>query len=359
MLVLSGAAPETYGAWSVLGISLLCIVIYSCKLIASVRTSLPRSRCACWRSAIAPRWEAVVECLKQYWTSKTKETARERKVRRLAAKARLERFMSFVNVVVHVTAALAAYTIAAMGYYDLALFRDVDRARWELHQSSFVNLTLCFIFGLFSWIFPKWTTLTTPHIYHFLLFARLCWQASTCATIYEAINLELFTVGMRFLGVIFLGTPSSTLGLNIVYAFLKLRSYMSLFACLDDAEQALVLEFWGSSAVVMASELFATAGAWCASLSAENWSYATVRANLQATAATTSEETVKSILVVMCDAVVTVDQDLCFKSSANPLAHFLVSHTPHANSAKNQRMSLLDFVEDLDRSRISGKSPRA
>eukprot|EP00929_Paragymnodinium_shiwhaense_P097932 TRINITY_DN5949_c0_g1_i1.p1 TRINITY_DN5949_c0_g1~~TRINITY_DN5949_c0_g1_i1.p1 ORF type:complete len:646 (-),score=74.01 TRINITY_DN5949_c0_g1_i1:126-2063(-) len=347
---LLGAPIETCAVWLVIGINVCCLAVYYTALCHAGLVSLSgKAGCSGFPRAILPALKGFLGGSKQYLLMNKAPGTLERKARRLAAAARLRRGLSLCRIGTHVVATLTAFTLLSFRYYDLSQFRDTYRARWELHQSNFVNMTLCFIMGLYGWLVPNWTTVRTLDFGHFLVFARLCWQVCTSVSVYHLFALETVSVGMRFLGALIVGTPRFTLGLNAMYSFAKMWTFATLFGVLSEEEQGFVALVWGSLPVLISHEIFLCASTWCVSAIVESWNYAAVQANLQAAASSTGEDSVKSILVVMCDAVVHVDKDLLLTSPSMELASFLLRR-PLTRTYEGG--SLLQFVEEQDRDRI-------
>eukprot|EP00929_Paragymnodinium_shiwhaense_P090868 TRINITY_DN50963_c0_g1_i2.p1 TRINITY_DN50963_c0_g1~~TRINITY_DN50963_c0_g1_i2.p1 ORF type:complete len:479 (-),score=96.39 TRINITY_DN50963_c0_g1_i2:113-1351(-) len=135
----------------------------------------------------------------------------------------------------------------------------------------------------------------------------------------------------------------------MTYSAVKVTMFWMLLSALKSEEQNFVFHYWGDARLCLMQEIFLCAAAWCVSIIVDCWNYATVRANLQAQASSTSEGTVKALLVVLCDAVVTVDMDLAFCTHGMEIASFLVRR-PLNNSYEGT--SLLDLVEEDDRHRV-------
>eukprot|EP00929_Paragymnodinium_shiwhaense_P108886 TRINITY_DN75238_c0_g1_i1.p1 TRINITY_DN75238_c0_g1~~TRINITY_DN75238_c0_g1_i1.p1 ORF type:complete len:638 (+),score=65.53 TRINITY_DN75238_c0_g1_i1:100-2013(+) len=346
MAGLSGIAPETYGCWLIIGINAFCLVLY---MIVVLYGALATLHWSALRSQVLGKVEIWVQNLRQYMTSRLADDAFSLKVRQLVAEARLTRCKGLCRISIHVLACFSIYTILIFGYYDFTTFEDVSRARWEIHQSSFVHLTLGFLMSMYGWLWPSYTTLLTFDFFHFLVLARLSWQACTSETVYHIFALDTVSLGMRFLGAMVVGTPTLTFGLNLVYSVLKVWTYHSLFHRMEAVEQDFVAEVWGSIFLLAVHEMFLCAAAWWASTIVETWNFATVRATLQAKTSSTSVETVNSLLAVLCDAVVTIDRGLIFRTPSSQIAHFLVRYPPN-NSYVG--VSFLDFVEEQDRDRI-------
>eukprot|EP00929_Paragymnodinium_shiwhaense_P107054 TRINITY_DN73031_c0_g1_i2.p1 TRINITY_DN73031_c0_g1~~TRINITY_DN73031_c0_g1_i2.p1 ORF type:complete len:610 (+),score=40.21 TRINITY_DN73031_c0_g1_i2:80-1909(+) len=337
---------ETYGVWAQLAINCICFIIYILVVSKAAWSSLALSTLG---FAAAAKVKAWIECFRVYLTAQRPDDPFERKVQQLATEARVDRGRALARIGIHVLAALVVFTTIAYGRYDFRAYEDAAVARRSFHQGSFVHMTAGFVMFTYCWLFPQRTTTVTYNICHAVLIARLGWQACTSRSVYELFSIEGVGVGARFLGAITIGTPSSTLSFNLIYAALKVWMYSTLFHSMDVLQQDLAREIWGDVLGPFGAELWLCASLWCASTIVESWNYSTVRANLQAKTSSANEETVKSILNVMCDSVVTVDKDLVMNTPSSDFAHFLVRY-PLNNSY--QGVSFLAFVEQADRQRI-------
>eukprot|EP00929_Paragymnodinium_shiwhaense_P046051 TRINITY_DN23473_c0_g1_i3.p1 TRINITY_DN23473_c0_g1~~TRINITY_DN23473_c0_g1_i3.p1 ORF type:complete len:523 (+),score=105.61 TRINITY_DN23473_c0_g1_i3:415-1983(+) len=234
-------------------------------------------------------------------------------------------------------------------YLDFEQFRDVQLARWEVHQSGLVDLFLYFVISMCGWLSPTRVTVRFFDVCHVTVIARICWQACTSDTVYRIFALGLVSSTARLLAALMMGTPALTLCLNMVGSAVKLWSFSGLFVNLDATEQNTVMFVWGGLGDAILREIFMCAATWCVASVMETWNYAAVRSNLELKKSSTSEGTVKSILSVMCDAVVEVDRDLRMTTASTELAKFLLRH-PLNDSYKGG--SLLEFVESPDRERV-------
>eukprot|EP00929_Paragymnodinium_shiwhaense_P027063 TRINITY_DN15972_c0_g1_i2.p1 TRINITY_DN15972_c0_g1~~TRINITY_DN15972_c0_g1_i2.p1 ORF type:complete len:476 (+),score=76.07 TRINITY_DN15972_c0_g1_i2:73-1500(+) len=344
---------ETYGVWLIIGSNITCLAVYGCIVAHGTFAALPwgdlRGQAARRLSRCRRYLCQSCRCRKVKESSE-KEQQMEKKVRTLAAQARLRRGQGLARIGGHILAFLSAGTIALFGYYDVVQFKDLALAKYELHQSTFFNVTLGLCICIFCRLLPHRTTVVTFHIFHFLLLTRLTWQALTCETVFQQFAQETVSAGMRFLCAVLVGTPGFTLAINATYSMAKLGKYVYLFGLLTPSEITFVLSIWGSPGRVMMHELFLCLSTWIVSTIVEAWNHQTVRANLQAKASSTSEETAKSLLAVLCDAVVVVDANLHFTKSVPQIANFLLRQPPRNcyNGA-----SFLEFVEQSDRDRVS------
>eukprot|EP00929_Paragymnodinium_shiwhaense_P103137 TRINITY_DN6641_c0_g1_i7.p1 TRINITY_DN6641_c0_g1~~TRINITY_DN6641_c0_g1_i7.p1 ORF type:complete len:619 (-),score=50.73 TRINITY_DN6641_c0_g1_i7:412-2268(-) len=344
-------ALEKYGSWVALLVNLVCLGIYG---FAMSRQVLPLS----WTSSsglcsggLASNMRAWEKSVRLYFKSRRSDDPFDRKVLQLVREARIERGRKFTRCSVHILApvlvlSLRHIVIRGDGWQ---VFDDAEYAWHILHQSLFLHLTLGMVMCTSCWLFSARTTGTTYQVWHCLLMARLCWQAVTCTSVYQMFGQDNVNVAVRFIGCLFFGTPKVTLGLNVIYATLKSITYRNLYLALSDPEKDIVAFIWGREIGATNTEVFFCGALWACNAVVEAWSYATVRANLEAKKSSTSEETVKSILVVMCDAVVTVDGGLVLDKPNSDLAHFLVRHPPN-NSYKG--VSFQEFIGSSDRQRV-------
>eukprot|EP00929_Paragymnodinium_shiwhaense_P103138 TRINITY_DN6641_c0_g1_i8.p1 TRINITY_DN6641_c0_g1~~TRINITY_DN6641_c0_g1_i8.p1 ORF type:complete len:557 (-),score=63.95 TRINITY_DN6641_c0_g1_i8:730-2400(-) len=336
---------ETYGLWVVLGIDVVCFGIYGimCRQLV---LSLPSSG-AC--SAVASSMKACANGVRLCFSQRRSDDPFERKVWELVTQARVERGRKLSRLSVHLVAVVFMFSFIFFGWYDFRTFDDVKVAWHLFHESNLLPGTLAFVWCIYCWLFSARTTGTTYHVWHGLFIARLCWQTHTARSPIAMFGRDGTNVAGRFIGAFCFGTPRITLGLNVVYAATKLISYLNLFRGLSEADKDIVASIWGRELGPAPAELVLCGTLWAISTIVETWNYATVRSTLEAKKSSTSEETVKSILVVMCDSVVTVDNDLVLDRPSSGFAHFLLRRPPN-NSY--QGVSLLDFIGTNDRQRI-------
>eukprot|EP00929_Paragymnodinium_shiwhaense_P076231 TRINITY_DN39151_c0_g1_i1.p1 TRINITY_DN39151_c0_g1~~TRINITY_DN39151_c0_g1_i1.p1 ORF type:complete len:630 (-),score=106.02 TRINITY_DN39151_c0_g1_i1:120-2009(-) len=345
---IKNAPPETWGVWLVLFINTLNLLIYGAVLLVRAWVSL--SPCRKRRVALVERLALWWNGFTHYWMESGKEASPfERKVRALVAEARVQRGRNACKFFVHLGAACSAGTLVTFQYYDLGTWLQLERAHWELHQSNLIQMTICFFMSTVAWLFPLHINGAYLNVFHGVIYMRLIWQVSTCASVYELIALEHTTGGIRFLAALGLGMPSFTLLLNLPLSFLKILSFETLYWSGSDADREFIYSIWGDGRSYGFHEAFPLLCAVGVAVIVDMWNYAAVRASLQAQMSSTGEKTVKSILVVLCDAVVTVDENLEFNSAATEIAQFLLRQPPN-NSY--QGVSFLELVEENDRDHI-------
>eukprot|EP00929_Paragymnodinium_shiwhaense_P090870 TRINITY_DN50963_c1_g1_i1.p1 TRINITY_DN50963_c1_g1~~TRINITY_DN50963_c1_g1_i1.p1 ORF type:complete len:633 (-),score=93.18 TRINITY_DN50963_c1_g1_i1:367-2265(-) len=338
---------ERWGLYVALGSNLACLLVY--LAVFSISTCAPVRSCAQLGSAAAAKFHVWLDMVRQYCASRESESAFDRKVRVLAAEARVQRLRNACPYGVHICGALSICTMLLFSYYDPAKWQDSYRIWWELHQSPFALLTLTFMMAMFGWLWPSRIRGTTLNIYHTVVFARLCWQCGTCESVYQLFASDHLSVGVRFFAAVTVGKPAFTFGINVAYSILKVAVVSKLYAALSSEENDFVNQYWGGEYTYVINEMFLFMALWCVSAVVDAWNFSSVRANLKAQTLSTSEVTVKAILVVLCDAVVTVDKDLAFCSDAMEIASFLV-RSPLNSSYKG--VSLLELVEEDDRERV-------
>eukprot|EP00929_Paragymnodinium_shiwhaense_P056011 TRINITY_DN28039_c0_g1_i1.p1 TRINITY_DN28039_c0_g1~~TRINITY_DN28039_c0_g1_i1.p1 ORF type:complete len:625 (-),score=83.51 TRINITY_DN28039_c0_g1_i1:303-2177(-) len=342
---------ELWGVFAIIGINLAALFVYLTVFLLRLYKAM-RS-CVELRSAAVARLLAGFASVRQHFAKRDSEDPFERKVRALAAEARVQRIKTTCDVGVHLSVGLSICTLIGFRYIEAVTLRWTgDRVWWELHQSGFALLTLTLLMGLFGWLWPSRLSVWSLNIYHMLLFSRLCWQTCTCNSVFQVLASEHLSGGVRFFSAVTLGTPGWTLGMNMTLSALKVSMFSTLFVALDTDERQSVFLYWGDAKTYLINEIFLCCATWTVSTIVDAWNYASVRANLQAKASSTSEVTVKAILVVLCDAVVTVDKDLAFCTHAMEIASFLVRR-PLNNSYKG--CSLLELVEEDDRDHVRSR----
>eukprot|EP00929_Paragymnodinium_shiwhaense_P031064 TRINITY_DN17489_c0_g1_i2.p1 TRINITY_DN17489_c0_g1~~TRINITY_DN17489_c0_g1_i2.p1 ORF type:complete len:614 (-),score=54.69 TRINITY_DN17489_c0_g1_i2:437-2278(-) len=339
-------AAETYAIWLALGLDVGCCLIYAFLMCKAIIFDLPWSTLG---GTVLARLKTWVERSRLYFGANRSDDPFERKVAQQATDARIDRGKHLIQKAIHLLACIFVFTTLAYGRYDIMAFRDVLYAKAVCHQGSLMLLTLIYVVATFFWLLPRYVTVTTLNVAHIAFILRLCWQAYTSTSVYELHSVEGISVAARFVGALIASTPAYTLTFNCAYVCVKLRTYSGLFDALPDEEKDFVERLWGNLSGAFGAEFCICSSLWLAGTLVETWTLASVRATLQAKTASTSEETVKSMLVVMCDAVVTVDKDLILNKPSSDFAHFLIRR-PLNNSYKGA--SLLDFVEHGDRRRI-------
>eukprot|EP00929_Paragymnodinium_shiwhaense_P012144 TRINITY_DN11885_c0_g1_i10.p1 TRINITY_DN11885_c0_g1~~TRINITY_DN11885_c0_g1_i10.p1 ORF type:complete len:776 (+),score=92.86 TRINITY_DN11885_c0_g1_i10:175-2502(+) len=341
-LEILGYAVETWCVWFVLGINVSCIATY--LFVVAKTTLLLAPSWADVAKVLAAKWQSSIARDRQCWTARRSEDRLEAKVRHLAEQSRVERVTRFCRIAVHIFAGLAIISIVVFGYYDITIWHDAQRAQWELTDSSFVDLTLILTFCVYAWLFAGSVTPRQIDGMHCLFLLRLCWQAVACRDIYQLLSRrEAITVSVRVLAALIMGRPTVSLTLNIMCSALTLWKITVLFVAASEEDQA-----FAQTQII--HEVSLCGMACSVSLLVTNWNYATVRANLKAKASSTNEATVKSLLVVLCDAMVVVDSDLVFTSASMEMAHFLLRR-PLNNSYEGT--SFLQFVPQDARQQVS------
>eukprot|EP00929_Paragymnodinium_shiwhaense_P077702 TRINITY_DN40053_c0_g1_i3.p1 TRINITY_DN40053_c0_g1~~TRINITY_DN40053_c0_g1_i3.p1 ORF type:complete len:620 (+),score=49.86 TRINITY_DN40053_c0_g1_i3:48-1907(+) len=343
---LSGESRETYAVWLLFGIRFTCILVYVGGLCHRACASLSfKEACGSGLSWL----KAWFQNVKRHLAARHCQDSFERKVRRLVEDERRERCISLCCIGVHIAALLAVLTLMQRGLCNFGVYRDLAEAKRLLHQSGFMTLTLAYCMALYGWLLPAWTTVRTFDMFHFLVLARLCAQVFASESVYQLFALETVAVSSRLLGASIVGTPKSTLALNSLYALTKLWAYSALFSDMSSEEQEFVMRAWGKLPLRVMEELLVCAMTWCVCTIVQTWNYSAVRANLHAAASSTGEEAVKAILVVMCDVVIHIDQDLRFTSPAIEIAQFLLRRPLNMSY---QGAPFLEFMEEQDRDRV-------
>eukprot|EP00929_Paragymnodinium_shiwhaense_P111188 TRINITY_DN7885_c0_g1_i1.p1 TRINITY_DN7885_c0_g1~~TRINITY_DN7885_c0_g1_i1.p1 ORF type:complete len:634 (+),score=75.63 TRINITY_DN7885_c0_g1_i1:78-1979(+) len=344
---LKEVAPETWAVWLVLCINILNFLAFSSANLQSAWRSSPRFNKL--RSVAASTLKIWLDGIRHYSGKQGEDDPFERKVRILAAEARVNRGRSTSRIFAPVGAFGSFCMMIGFQYYDLGKWFDVDRARWELNQSSFPQLTLVSTMATIFSIYPTRMTARSLNLWHCLVFLRICWQVYTAESLYQFFALEHTQGGFRVFTALGLGTPLVTLGLNTTCSLSKVWVFHRLYEALNPEEQDFVYSYWGDVRTFLIHEVFVCASTWAVNVIVDSWNYASVRAELQAKASSTSEKTVKSMLVVLCDVVVTVNEDLLFDNPATEIAQFLLRQ-PLNNSYKGS--SFLELVEASDRERV-------
>eukprot|EP00929_Paragymnodinium_shiwhaense_P080358 TRINITY_DN41904_c0_g1_i1.p1 TRINITY_DN41904_c0_g1~~TRINITY_DN41904_c0_g1_i1.p1 ORF type:complete len:842 (-),score=69.67 TRINITY_DN41904_c0_g1_i1:98-2623(-) len=345
-LQLLGFHFETWCVWLILGVNASCLALYLAVMARRAWLALPSSdiaavTAATWKSSLARFW--------QCWTSSGSESRWDAKVRQLAEETRVQRGALFCRISVHILAMLAIMSMVWFQYYDITKWHDLERAKWELNQSTFVELTLGFVTCSYGWLLPGYMTSRTLDGMHCLVLFRLCWQAAASESVYNMIGNATVPVLLRVLGALIVGTPKITLLLNALCSITKLWRFAVLFFALSLEEQDFVMSMWSNLSTMVVHEVFLCASTWSVSALVKRWNETTVRANLKAKASTTNEATINSMLVVLCDVVVTLGDDLTFSGASIQMAQFLLRQ-PLNNSYDG--VSFLDLVDEEDRPRV-------
>eukprot|EP00929_Paragymnodinium_shiwhaense_P030869 TRINITY_DN17412_c0_g1_i3.p1 TRINITY_DN17412_c0_g1~~TRINITY_DN17412_c0_g1_i3.p1 ORF type:complete len:598 (+),score=69.32 TRINITY_DN17412_c0_g1_i3:154-1947(+) len=338
---------ETYGVWLAIGITMGCLAIYITVVARIALALLPQSNL---RASATSALRTVLQRVRDYCSASRKnDAAFERKVRHLAEEARLKWARHLMRALVHVTAAASLSLFVFSDYLDLPRFKDTELARWELHQGILVSVCLYFSIAMYGWLVPDRTTVLALHVFHVLVVGRVCCQFWMADSVYQVLGLGLRSTGERLGAALVLGTPTMTFCLNGACALVQAWKFSSLFADLSMVEQDIVLSVSGDLQTVVLRQVLLCGSAWCFTLVIERVNYAVVRANLQARTSSTSAETVKSILAVLCDAVVAVDANLFFNAPNTQLMQFLLRRPLQSN---REGASLLDVLEASDRDRV-------
>eukprot|EP00929_Paragymnodinium_shiwhaense_P082551 TRINITY_DN43535_c0_g1_i2.p1 TRINITY_DN43535_c0_g1~~TRINITY_DN43535_c0_g1_i2.p1 ORF type:complete len:628 (+),score=65.43 TRINITY_DN43535_c0_g1_i2:146-2029(+) len=338
---------ETYGIWLCLGLKLVCFVAYGIVMGEKAFRWMPPPSGLC--SKAVAKIKAWNECARLHLSAHRNNDPFERKVRQLAIEARLQRVRTLARIGIHCMMAVAVGSVIVYGWYDVAAFKDVTLAKSIFHRHRIVTITMGVVMCTYCWLFPERSGITTHHIFHALIFSRLCWRIWASGSVFEMVRIDQSETCVRFLGALLTGSPAMTLGLNIIYVGFRIYTYASLFDALSNLEKDVVAPMWGNPSQLALMEVFVCASIWLSSIVVENWNQSTARANLLAKTFAKGEETVKSMLVVMCDAVVSVDNHFVLNTPSSDFARFLLRCPPN-NSY--QGVSFLEFLEVSDRQRI-------
>eukprot|EP00929_Paragymnodinium_shiwhaense_P120196 TRINITY_DN9209_c0_g1_i6.p1 TRINITY_DN9209_c0_g1~~TRINITY_DN9209_c0_g1_i6.p1 ORF type:complete len:621 (+),score=36.49 TRINITY_DN9209_c0_g1_i6:38-1900(+) len=347
MSLLSGVPPETFATWCVIGLNILLIFLAAGRLLWKVVVSKPWSHS--FQALVASRTSLLVEGVLQYINGIRSPDNFERKVRQMAEQARVERARSMALAGIWVCALFSILLIREHRYYDFESIKDVDLAHSALHQSAFVGVTIglaiC-VFCIFCW---ERITPGTVDVIHVVSNMRVAWQMATSDSVHGLLALDSPTVGIRYMTAAVFGKPSVTLGVNVLVTVVKLIRYAHLYENLTDEDAAHVDLVWGGMRQVLYSEIMYFAHLTVISVVVRFCDKAAARATLKAAASSTGEESVNAILVVMCDVVIRVDEDLLFTSHAAEIAHFLLRCPLNMSY---QGTSFLEVVDEQDRDRV-------
>eukprot|EP00929_Paragymnodinium_shiwhaense_P039159 TRINITY_DN20591_c0_g1_i6.p1 TRINITY_DN20591_c0_g1~~TRINITY_DN20591_c0_g1_i6.p1 ORF type:complete len:616 (-),score=34.27 TRINITY_DN20591_c0_g1_i6:150-1997(-) len=332
-------ALETYAVWLSLALNLASVSIYC--LVSFSSTQL-------FSSALS-QVQVLAGYVRPSYMVRNSTDSFEPKVAHLAVEARLECIRELGRVGIHVMVATVVISIISFGWYDLVAFQDTELAGYVLHRSTYPLMTLGLVMCMYCWLFPRRVGVRTLHVFHALVIARLLWQITSSRSVYDVMGLDGVNVSVRICAAWFCGVPQTTLGFNVIYACVRIWKYSSLFSDLNAEHKELVKGIWGDAFGTAPGEFYTCAAVWIFSHIIDTWKRETVRANLLAKTSSASEQNVKSLLVVMCDAVVTVDEDFRLNTASSDLAHFLVRCPPNSSY---QGVSFLDFLENGDRQRV-------
>eukprot|EP00929_Paragymnodinium_shiwhaense_P087570 TRINITY_DN47713_c0_g1_i2.p1 TRINITY_DN47713_c0_g1~~TRINITY_DN47713_c0_g1_i2.p1 ORF type:complete len:524 (+),score=81.23 TRINITY_DN47713_c0_g1_i2:45-1574(+) len=201
----------------------------------------------------------------------------------------------------------------------------------------------------YVWFFPSRVKARLFDVWQWLVFCRMTWVAAACPNLHGLRGGHVASTMARFVVPFLLSSPGPTLAMNAVLSFAITYKYAILFAKLDEAEQKLASTYHGEIPVIAASEFLLVGFTWLVSNVVQGWTRSMERSKLEAKAASRSEAPIKSLQTVLCDAVVSVDENLVLTNPSSQLGHYLLRYPPN-NSYEGT--SLLNFVDEPDRERV-------
>eukprot|EP00929_Paragymnodinium_shiwhaense_P088715 TRINITY_DN49023_c0_g2_i1.p1 TRINITY_DN49023_c0_g2~~TRINITY_DN49023_c0_g2_i1.p1 ORF type:complete len:654 (+),score=94.00 TRINITY_DN49023_c0_g2_i1:93-2054(+) len=334
--------PDAYVFFTVLGINVICIMLYSYLFLRPALSGKSRLVDVIMALVFAT-WQQCRNEMYSWWSPRA---AGEQKVRRLAEQERLHRGQRLGQIGAHLFAAASIVRIVAVLYTHGMSFQDVDFAKLLV---PFVQLTLGFCLCLLVSASQSALKAVIFDVCHLLAIGRIVWEFFLCPDALLLLARQEINIGARFIFAFFVGRPSVTFGLNALCAVAKCCRYVALLASVNPEDAELVTNVYGEPAAVVQTEAFLCGAVLVVSTVVQLWTRTTVRSRLEAKSASKSEVTIKALLSVVCNAVVTVTEDLVLSTPSMQLAHFLLRQPLH-NSYEG--VSLLDFVVEDDRERV-------
>eukprot|EP00929_Paragymnodinium_shiwhaense_P045549 TRINITY_DN23260_c0_g1_i2.p1 TRINITY_DN23260_c0_g1~~TRINITY_DN23260_c0_g1_i2.p1 ORF type:complete len:448 (+),score=51.30 TRINITY_DN23260_c0_g1_i2:336-1679(+) len=221
--------------------------------------------------------------------------------------------------------------------FEGALFDDL------LHRSPFAYLATIVPAAVALYAFGDYITPASLDVLYAITVFRLVWEDAACGDAVQLLSVAGFSTSGRFAGAALFGRPSVSVGLNVVVATVKCGRYITLLASLSPEDQDYVIGIHGPAWELLLYEVgnCTAIGVVCCGI--ELWNRSSVRSRLQAISAT---KRVKTLMSMMCNSVVTVDEDLLLMEPSLQLADFLFRRPPN-NSYKDT--SLLQFLAEEDR----------
>eukprot|EP00929_Paragymnodinium_shiwhaense_P114451 TRINITY_DN8284_c0_g2_i4.p1 TRINITY_DN8284_c0_g2~~TRINITY_DN8284_c0_g2_i4.p1 ORF type:complete len:674 (-),score=83.01 TRINITY_DN8284_c0_g2_i4:81-2102(-) len=344
MAPLKDFPPEALGIFLLLGVAVVCLVIYA---VMVVRIVALKASCGGLTSAAISMTSKLLQSMRNVFmncsNSSKKLDAFERKVRELAEEQRITQCKKAATFTVHLSAAFTVSNIFALGFYDLDKFRDAEVARLELHQSTFVLTVLTLSTTLGVWVFSRHVGGFVFDFFNSLIMLRMVWQIVMAPTVDDILARDTVNTTCRVLLAIVIGQPALTCSLNALHAVAKISRYVAILASVRSG----AMESCGNSAQTskMGAEIFILMSTCLVTNLVKTQSLSRERTKLESMRASTSEVTIKALLAVLCDAVVVVTESLLFTAPCMQLAHFLIRQ-PLSDGYLG--CSLLDFMDEED-----------
>mmetsp|Transcript_32952 Transcript_32952/g.90900 ORF Transcript_32952/g.90900 Transcript_32952/m.90900 type:complete len:609 (-) Transcript_32952:9-1835(-) len=255
--------------------------------------------------------------------------------RNLAESMRLRRIRSYVNAMVHVLAIFVILT--------LYMERETEDVASIYKGSIYLPTVLTFMTTLVFWLAPTQLTLRRIDVLHLLTSYWFLWSAAvSCHAATMRRNSSIFTTTRLVLSLV-LGNATFTVAINFFYCVGVSLIYMQ---CSDDEALRRAMGSDHAEAFVRHEVVNLLMIAVCVCV-VEVRTKAQVRATLEAKASATGETTLKSLLSVLCDAVVHLGPDLRTLTPSPQLAALLLRQDPNTIS-----FCFTDLIDEADRRRF-------
>eukprot|EP00929_Paragymnodinium_shiwhaense_P003958 TRINITY_DN10466_c1_g1_i8.p1 TRINITY_DN10466_c1_g1~~TRINITY_DN10466_c1_g1_i8.p1 ORF type:complete len:621 (-),score=54.70 TRINITY_DN10466_c1_g1_i8:174-2036(-) len=344
-------APEGYGLLFFVALNVVNLLVYSVMVLGSILMAVN------WRDLRSIATAVLKESLRGITArlrphavlANRKLNARDRAVARMVSEARLQRFKQTCRWGVHLLAMTSALTLLVLDYFTLDKYRDTEWTWANLHLHAFVSMSMAFAgFSYFSML-PEAASENAMVMIHFIIVGRFTWSFVASRNVWELLYKDNVVSASRCAAAVLLGTPTSTFLLNAVCTALKLTKLFTFMSKMSVEEQTL-MEYVHGLAFGVALHEMAVLMFVCLSCSVVNtWTYEAARARMEAVASSASEETVRSLIAVICDAIVTLSKDMIMSSPCSSFAHFLLRKPP---TGGYEGVSFLAFVEETSRERV-------
>eukprot|EP00929_Paragymnodinium_shiwhaense_P101222 TRINITY_DN6413_c0_g1_i2.p1 TRINITY_DN6413_c0_g1~~TRINITY_DN6413_c0_g1_i2.p1 ORF type:complete len:701 (+),score=86.88 TRINITY_DN6413_c0_g1_i2:66-2105(+) len=341
---------EACGFLVILVVNGICLVVYSVSLVWSVLTTFQWRDPVAFGVAVFSEWLNLVTLWQRDSHADPKEDAFEKKVAQLADFARIKRCKTAAKMLRHVLAAFSLMLFFGFGFYDLDKLEDESVVYAEFHQNNLTSLVLGFLMTLCLHFWRDHVNSLTFDVFHCLCLGRIVWQDAACPDVFALLERQTATTASRIGLAVLFGTPKVSLSIGVLCSLVKGERYYVLFSSLSPSDQQVAETVHGSYLSILIAELFVCALTWWSSSVVQTCSLTSERSRLEARVASTSEGTIKSLLAVLCDAVMVVDEHLVLTAPSPSLAHLLRCEEPAESS--RTKANLVQFVPPADRARV-------
>eukprot|EP00929_Paragymnodinium_shiwhaense_P076092 TRINITY_DN39039_c0_g1_i7.p1 TRINITY_DN39039_c0_g1~~TRINITY_DN39039_c0_g1_i7.p1 ORF type:complete len:632 (-),score=79.46 TRINITY_DN39039_c0_g1_i7:312-2207(-) len=347
--------PEAYGLFVAFGINVVLFTIYAGLCARYAFKACPWHDLRASAGAVVAEWSHQVRrcCCATQGASDNELEAFERKVHRLAEQQRLDRGKKLFAFLLPILGGCSVVLIVRgvnLLYWHLHIFRDVSWVQELFHLGAPLKLMMVFAVALYFRLFESSVTAKTLDICHCTLVGRMIWEILASADAHQLLGLHVtLAITFRLVLAVVVGAPTLTFVLNGVHVLATCCRYVALLADMapEGAEKTILT--YGGVYSVLTEQLVSLMVIWKVNTLVQTWTLSMERSKLQVRAATSEQATVKSLLAVLCDAMVSLTGSLMLAAPSPQLGHFLMRHPPDDSY---QGAALLDFVEEGDRDRV-------